>query len=164
MEILETEGYALSLEKLLIYSESRFTIVSQIYCFLKKSRSKSFVIRIPFGLEYNVIRNFFIYLDPLQLDSRETRRISYPTTTFILKRTRTISFLTLISARKIHFFPLGSPLNRRTLEFSITRCTKRDLKSIWKSEVGGKQRVAVKYGFESNAFVRLLREMRFRCV
>lgn len=88
MEILETEGYALSLEKLLIYPESRFTIVSQIYCFLKKSRSKSFVIRIPFGLEYNVIRNFFIYLDPLQLDSRETRTISYPTTTFLLKRTR----------------------------------------------------------------------------
>lgn len=83
MEILETEGYALSLEKLLIYSESRFTIVSQIYCFLKKS--KSFVIRIPFGLEYNVIRNFFIYLDPLQLDSRETRTISYPTTSLFLK-------------------------------------------------------------------------------
>lgn len=85
MEILETEDYALSLEKLLIYSESRFTIVSQIYCFLKKSRSKSFVIRIPFGLEYNVIRNFFIYLHPLQLDSRETRTISYPTTSLFLK-------------------------------------------------------------------------------
>lgn len=35
-----------------------------------------------------MLRNFFIYLDPLQLDSRETRTISYPTTTFILKRTR----------------------------------------------------------------------------